>query len=202
MNCRSVQDALSILLVGEGGPEAPAAILEHLAHCAACRSESEHLREVLENLRPARVPDPGEAYWSSFLPRLRDRIARETARRPGSGMSRWAVAAVVTLFLLGGAVSMAWKPSIESNPRMALQWLKTGVPPDAMSDTLEEILPGGDLGDPSAADEDLNWPPPTELQGALDTVCPQDDSDIYTAASDLPPEARELLLQALISDRV
>jgi len=117
-------------------------------------------------------------------------------------MSRWAVAAGLTLFCLGGAVSMTWQPSIESNPRMALRWLQTGVPPDAVSKTLEEILPGGDLGGPAAAGEDVKWPPPAELQRALDTVCPQDDSDIYTAASDLPPEARELLLQALISDRV
>jgi hypothetical protein len=117
-------------------------------------------------------------------------------------MSRWAVAAGVTLFFLGGAVSMTWEPSIESNPRMALQWLKSGVPPDAVSNTLEEIVPGGDLGDPAAALEDMKWPPPAELQRALEAVCPQDDSDIYTAATDLPPEARELLLQALISDRV
>jgi hypothetical protein len=201
MNCRSVQDTLSIILLAEGGPEAPAPVLEHLARCAECRLESEDLRAVLENLRPARVPDPGKAYWSSFLPRLRGRIARETARPTGS-LSRWAVAASMTLFFLGGAVSMTWQPSIESNPRMALQWLKTGVPPDAMSETLEEILPSGDFGEPAAAGEDLKWPPPRELQHALDTVCPQDDSDIYTAAGDLPPEARELLLQALISDRV
>jgi len=76
MNCRHIIDLLGPYLDGECSPEERRQVEEHLRRCPACRSELEQLRRIESANRGTAPPDPGEEYWNTFLPRLRQRIDR------------------------------------------------------------------------------------------------------------------------------
>ena len=202
-SCEAIQILLPLVLLGEAGPLEAARVGDHISACPGCSEELGRLSHLLGSLGMAGVPDPGAGYWESFLPRLRNRIAmRGLAAGPGARRQAWAVAAGVSVLLLGAALAMTLQPSTENRQMMALNYLAARTDPETLSRTLDEILPGSDLSLPERSAGRLTLPRPAEFQRALDTLLPEDDSDLYSAASDLPPEARRWLLKALIPDRV
>ena len=93
MKCRHIVDLLGPYLDGECSLEERRKVEEHLRRCPACRSELEQLRRIETAGRRTVPPDPGEQYWSAFLPRLRQRIGQEQ-RHPvpvglGDRIRRW-----------------------------------------------------------------------------------------------------------------
>lgn len=202
-NCEAIQSLLPLVLLGEAGPLDAARVGDHISACPGCREGSGRLSHLLGSLGMAGVPDPGAGYWESFLPRLRNRIAGQgLAAGPGSRRQAWAVAAGVTVLLLGAAVAMTLQPSAENRQLMALDYLAARTDPETLSRTLDEILPGSDISLPDRSAGKLTIPHPAELLRALDTLLPEDDSDVYGAANDLPPEARRWLFKALMPDRL
>ena len=53
---------------------------EHLAECAACRAELEVLREAFAALRSQQIFPPSKVYFSTILPRVRQRLEEKEAR--------------------------------------------------------------------------------------------------------------------------
>jgi len=178
-------------------------IAEHLVRCAGCRGESDRLSALLGSLSTADVPDPGEGYWQAFLPRLRNRIAREAARVPVPSPWRpWPVAASVAVLVLGAAAVLTLQPSPESDFRMALSSLAAQMDPETLDRTLDELLPGSEMPAQVRSAGGSDVPRPADLQRALDSLIPRDDGDLLGEAGDLSPEARQWLLLAWIPDRV
>ena len=201
--CETIQNLLPLVLLGDSGPLDAARVRDHVSACPGCREEMGRLSHLLGSLGMAGVPDPGAGYWESFLPRLRNRVAMQgLAAGPGSRRQAWAVAAGVSVLLLGAALAMTLQPSAENRQMMALSYLAARTDPESLGRTLDEILPGSDLSLPERSSGRPAIPRPAELQKALDTLLPEDDSDLCSAANGLPPEARRWLLKALMPDRV
>jgi putative zinc finger protein len=201
--CRRVREMLPLALLGEMESGASRRMEEHLVRCSDCREEADRISRLLGRLAAAEVPDPGPAYWNSFLPRLKGRIAREGIPRalPPAG-NRWAVAASVALLALAAATSLSLRPSPERGSRLALERLAARSDPQALHQALEELLPGTDLSRPAGVSAGGDTPGPAELQRAMEFLFPPDEDDISGAVSDLSRQARRLLLRTLRPDRV
>jgi hypothetical protein len=119
MKCSKISDLLGPYVDGELSPEERRTVEEHLRRCPACRAELEELRRIETAGRRTVPPDPGEEYWNTFLPRLRERIGSEQRRPAPAGWGRrirrlfeppvpWvrlagAVAAAVLVMVIGRA---------------------------------------------------------------------------------------------------
>jgi hypothetical protein len=202
-DCRNVRNLLPMALLGEAESEATARIERHLSECAECRAESDRHSSLLGTLSATEVPDPGQAYWSTFLPRLRERISKEPVMAELPAKRReWAVAAAVALFLLGAAGVLTLKPSPRERSRMTLSFLATRTSPDTLRQALDEVLPGSEPMQPVGTGRALEVPGFVELQRALDSLVPPEEGDPASVADDLSPQARAWLLKALMPDRV
>ncbi len=198
-----MRDLLLAVLLGEAEPSSAAKVRAHLALCRACREESGRFASILEGLAAEEIADPGAAYWESFLPRLRNRIAAEglAARRPAP-VSLWAAAASLAILLLGAAASMTLSPPAGAGPRMALRSLAARVDPETLSRTLDEVAPGTETVPPASGFREAKVPRPGEMERALDSLIPMEDDDLVGAARELSPEARRWLVRTLSPDRV
>ena len=202
-DCQAIRDLLPTLLLGDAGSRGSDRIAEHLVRCAGCRGESNRLTVLLGSLSTADIPEPGETYWEAFLPRLRNRIAREAAWVPVPYAWRpWAVAASVAILVLGAAAVLTLQPSAESGSRMAVSSLAAQLDPETLDRTLDELLPGSEMPAPVQSAGGPDVPRPADLQRALDSLIPLDDGDLFGAAGELSPEVRQWLLRAWIPDRV
>jgi hypothetical protein len=82
--------------------------VSHLASCAACRQQLEHLRETWRAANEADVPEPSPLFWEHLSARVRDAVAAEPARRnpwrPGGW--QWGVAGLAGAAALVLALTM------------------------------------------------------------------------------------------------
>jgi anti-sigma factor RsiW len=202
--CQTIRDLFPMVLLGEAEPDEVERFEEHLALCADCRAEADRHVSLLGTLSASEVPDPGHAYWDSFLPRLRNQMARQgLVAWVGSPRNGWAVAASVAgIFLLGALAALTPGPPARSGSRMALEFIASRTNPDTLKQALDEILPGSELSRAGKAAGELEVPAPAELQQALDSLIPLEEGDIYGMTTDLTPETRRWLVRTLISDRV
>ncbi len=53
----------------------PARVRRHLERCPSCARDREVTERLLRDASRVEVPDPGEEYWSSLVPRIRRRIS-------------------------------------------------------------------------------------------------------------------------------
>ena len=202
-DCEAIRNLLPLVLLGEVAPPDAARAGDHISGCPGCREEWGRLSDLLRSLGTTEVPDPGAGYWESFLSRLRNRIEEQgPAAGAGFWLQAWWVAAAVSVLILGAAVAMTLQPSAENSRLMALDYLAARTDPETLRRTLDKVLPGSDLSLPDRSTGKLVVPHPADLQRALDALLPEDDSDLYSATSDLPPEARRWLLKTLMPDRV
>jgi hypothetical protein len=201
--CDGIRDRVPLVLLEEAEPLDAARVGDHIAVCAGCREEMERLSGLLRNLETIGVPEPGEDYWETFLPRLRRRIAIRRVSWAWTGLRplAWAAAAASVL-LLAAAVALNLGPSAEGRGAAALKSLAVRSDPDTLRRTLDTVIPGADISLPGHSGGSLALPPPEDLQRVLDTLLPEEESDLYRAAGDLPPEARRRLLKTLMPDRV
>jgi len=88
MKCPKIVNLLGRYADGECSPEERRRVEEHLRKCPACRSELEELRRIETMSRQTVPPDPGDEYWNTFLPRLRQRIDRPQRRSAPAGWGR------------------------------------------------------------------------------------------------------------------
>ena len=202
-DCDGIRDRLPLVLLEEAEPFDASRVGEHLSVCAGCREEMERLSELLRSLGSIEVPEPGEGYWETFLPRLWRRIGSRGASWTGTEHRPmlWAAAAASVL-LLAAAVAMNLRPSAEGRGVAALKTLAARSDPETLRRTLETVIPGTDISLPGRSGRSLALPPPEDLQRALDALLPEEESDLYRAAGDLAPEARRRLLNTLMPDRV
>ncbi len=197
-DCENIRNALPLLLLGEADPRDAGTVSVHLEGCAACRSEAERLRTLLGSLTTAEVPDPDEVYWQAFLPRLRSRIAAAGlfATAPRFRLvAAWA--ASVAVLLLAGTMVGRWSLR-GGTPEPAGGAAEERSDPEALRRALEDLFPATEVtvtGNENDAVAEM--PAADDLEKALDTVLPAEESEIYTQVEDLPPEARRWLVQAL-----
>ncbi|MGH9870774.1 MAG: hypothetical protein ACREAA_21775 [Candidatus Polarisedimenticolia bacterium] len=99
----------------EGRPDAAA----HLADCGVCRGALAGLRQVLDAVERAPVPDPGPflgaRVWARLAPRLPSRsgdrgaMTVRSALRAAIHTRRWAAAASVLLLVLASFLAGVWR---------------------------------------------------------------------------------------------
>lgn len=110
MKCRKIIALLGPYLDGECAPEERRRVEKHLRQCPACRSELELLGRIEADSRRLVQPDPGEDYWTSFLPEVRQRIDRDRPQlMPGGFIERIRrlFAPPMPWFRLAGTVAVA-----------------------------------------------------------------------------------------------
>ncbi len=199
--CEGIRDLMPLALLGEADPSETASVRAHLEECSSCREESGRLRALLGTLGTVEVPDPGEAYWQGFLPRLRNRLAGGGLGPPAPRLRvvlAWVGSAAV--FLMAAVAVGRWDFPEGGNPAMRLGQIARHANPEELRRALEEVFPGagptlpagGAVGAVATADE---------MERALNGLLPPDDVDIDTMVDDLQPEARRSLVQALDSGR-
>jgi hypothetical protein len=120
MDCRKTKKLLGPFMDEELPEKERQKVADHLERCSACRHRLESLHKVEALSRQLVTVKPDETYWSTFLPRLRSRMARAQKRPTGQKIREafgrlfappvpWvriagAVAAAVLVFILGRAV--------------------------------------------------------------------------------------------------
>ena len=103
MNCERAMEWMMAALDGELEPGRRASLEDHLAHCAACRAEWEHLQAVERVLREAPMVRPSAGFAGRVLARLDRRRRVRRALLGGAAL----VAGAAALFLLSLAPT-AW----------------------------------------------------------------------------------------------
>ena len=202
--CLEVQEEIAwLLLEGPSGRAGGAALLAHLKDCPRCALDGESLRVLLGNLGGRDIPDPGETYWRGFLPRLRSRIAFEStvaASRRSGWRVRWALAASAASFVLAALVVSGWSTPAEIHARTQFQRMA-----GQRIDTLSQGSPGAlsfDAGAVRGGVVDEGSSADSEIESLLEETFPQDDSDVYSSASELGSEERQRLEKTLGLDWV
>ncbi len=127
-------------LEGELSPEEAVAVEEMVAKDPECAREVEELRQVLAAVtHPA--DDPGETYFASFYPRLRERAITQTIPwyqqalnwfwspgvwlRAGAGATAMIVAVIGTLLVTNQLPSLDWQqPTMTAKKGMAIKKTK------------------------------------------------------------------------------
>jgi len=114
MDCERVREEFVERLTGTLDPERSKVIDEHLAGCAACRAETERLRELWTELGTLRVPAAtGAAGRVERLVDARSATVRPTAPSGGSRLAVSAVALAASL-LIGVFVGQQWNTGASS----------------------------------------------------------------------------------------
>ena len=206
MDCREANRYIYGLLDGEAPPEAREALDAHLASCPSCAAEHAAVRRALEPARDMQVPDPGEDYWSSFLPRLRGRIEAREKERSFVFLPAFRVLAAVsaTALLLVAVIAFFEhrRPATPPPPAEAGYWAE-------LDGRLDEIRSDEDLQalqafvDPDAVDVadgdfdvDFTVPEDSFPYGDLDVQ----DPDLEAGFEALTPAEQRSLIASLKKD--
>jgi hypothetical protein len=95
MRCHKIEKLLDHFLDGEMSEEKRKEVIDHLEGCASCRQQLEALQKVEALSHQLTQAEPDEAYWQTFLPRLREKITR-TEEAPVRGKIREAFGDLLT----------------------------------------------------------------------------------------------------------
>jgi Putative zinc-finger len=193
--CERARDRLPLVLLGEAVPGDEEFVRLHLQGCTSCREETERLRTLLGSLATTEVPDPGEAYWEAFLPRLRSRIAGKRLDVSFRWGVLWpALSAATAMLLLAGALVVGWQPR-DGGPFRSVTEIAGRARPEEIREAFEKVYPGTEGA--LAIDRGIRaLPSANQMQEALDVVLPADESDIYTTVRALPPDAQKWFVRA------
>jgi anti-sigma factor RsiW len=107
-----------------------ARLARHLEHCPTCRQELAALREVVEVIKTAPVPDPGPEFWAQFSRELHVKLA-QVAHQAETVPAAPASKRFKLPYLLGAsalALLLLWAVTHFSNPERP-----TLVPPPRMA---------------------------------------------------------------------
>ncbi|NMB89424.1 MAG: hypothetical protein GYA17_13780 [Chloroflexi bacterium] len=183
MNCQRIRDLLPVYVDGEASSVETRLVQDHLASCAACRSELDRLagvqlalRQTLQAMAEEAGPPPGA--WGSIQSQL---VMRETVMQTQPVKSRFIRPrlAWVALFLLLVALGVAG-----FNPWFQQQFLKwVGLGPYSDAAQIEAPAPGA----PDPLPED-RWVLRTEIGGFGGGVAPGESAEVLSFAT--LPEAQ------------
>jgi hypothetical protein len=76
MRCRKIRKLLEPFMDGELPWQLQEEVTAHLKTCSTCRARLESMQKVEAFSRQLVQTEPDQVYWSTFLPRLRSKIAR------------------------------------------------------------------------------------------------------------------------------
>ena len=141
--CGEIQRKLACVEEGTGLPEE---ILKHLAACSTCAKVGDQLQLVLGILSTEAVPDPGEAYWQAFLPRLRYKLRSEGRSFAGGPGWSWAFASAAASFMLLALLVGRWQIPQETRARLRLEQVAVANNPESLQQALDTLLPESDSG--------------------------------------------------------
>ena len=96
MNCDDVKDKLALHAEGSLDAADAAAVDAHAAECPQCREKLEELREVVDALRGAELPDPGDLFHKKF----RETTMRRVRQVPVMRRARAVLMASAMLIML------------------------------------------------------------------------------------------------------
>ena len=195
--CARIQRKLLLLLAEcEGRLPSSGAIHEHLEECDRCRNEARRLHELLGNLGSDAIPDPGEAYWQAFLPRLRNRLASEGVTGKVRAGWTWALAATAASFLLAGFSLGQWKAPVEARARLSLEQAARESDPESLQRALDTLLPDPDpIAAPAGRHDDTAQA--AEMERTLEVVLPRYETDADSAMGDAASAQTPQLEQSL-----
>jgi|GEM_PF-1979661 len=179
--CTEMQRELAWLIVEEDRTGTPLGISEHLLECPRCALEAQRLRALVGRLSPGAVPEPPAAYWQSFTPRLRIKLAAQgMAGRARTGWI-WAMAGAAASFLLAALAVGRWETPPETRARLHLEQVAQGLDPDSLQVALDTLLPETDPGVP-AGSKDETTAEAADMAQALEEVLPEYESGFNGAA--------------------
>ena len=188
--CCEFQDELALARL-EGVALSEAAE-DHFRDCPGCSVERLRLEEALGRLHDP-IPDPGEEYWQSFLPRLRTRLAAESQSAPRRFFTvpGWALAATAASFFIAAIAAGGWKAPTDLDATARLHRLAVGTDAEGLQQALDLIAPDRE---PDFAGEARSGavPPAAYLQDAFEEVFPEDDPGIYESSGELSAEEQRL----------
>ena len=187
--CAEAQRELAWLLAEEDSPCLPAEIQEHLLKCPGCAREAQSLRALLGSLSPAAVPDPPEAYWQAFLPRLRNRLVAQGTAGPVRTSWIWGMAGMAATFLIACLLVGNWRIPPETRARLYLEQVAQGRDPDSLQQALDTLLPDSDPGVSPGERNDLTLKA-SDMARALEEVLPEPESG-FNGATREPTPAQE-----------
>jgi hypothetical protein len=166
--CEAARARLPELLEGP----LDATLASHLASCSGCAAEAEALRGIAQaaaGLSRRDVPEPPAAYWDTFLPRVRSRIADARAQEAHArGRSRRLIAAAALVIALAGIT--AWRMSPATDPEARLQAALERLPAAERWKVARLAARQVEVWDLAVTSEDLELPDPKGLLEALDAV--------------------------------
>lgn len=81
MRCKEIESLLPGYHESSLDPKDSEMVQGHLAECADCRLRLQEIRNTLHLLSKDGIPEPGEGFWTNFLPRVRSGI--ESEQKPG-----------------------------------------------------------------------------------------------------------------------
>jgi hypothetical protein len=122
------------------------------------------------------IPDPGEAYWQAFLPRLRYRLRAQESSRAGRPVWSWAFSGAAASFMLSALLVGRWQIPQETQARLRLEQVAVANNPESLQQALDMLLPESDPGmalHEGGSGKGL----PNDLTQALEEIIPDREAD-------------------------
>jgi hypothetical protein len=128
---------------------------EHLKYCSSCNTELVELRQTMEMLQSRRVEEPPSGYFTTVLPRVRERLERKGWRDFFANplLTRLALpigAAVMALFIL---LSLPFQANETESGHNPLQAVMHGSTTDELVDLVLDMVPLHPLSSPTVEGE-------------------------------------------------
>lgn len=178
--CPEYEELLTLQATGALEPEQEARVREHLATCAACRSEAESTARLLSSVALP-PPSPAMRQRMDALPqRTLGAWRREQVRQAFRARTVGAMlaAAAVVLLVVNPSLRSTGKPSV-------------AVTPSASSGSLPETAP---------ASEFEQWAVADPLGDELDSLLADDDVDDWGEDAEAEPSESELFLDPNVGE--
>ena len=128
---------------------------EHLKHCSSCKTELAELRHTMEMLDSHGAAEPPSGYFTTILPRVRERLEGEESRNVLANplLTRLALpigAAVLALVIL---FSLPYPADETETGRNPLQAVVHGSTTDELVDVVLDMMPWQPLSSPTVEGE-------------------------------------------------
>ena len=188
--CTETLRELAWLIIEEDRTGTPLGISEHLLECPRCALEAQRLRALVGRLSPGPVPEPPAAYWQSFTPRLRVKLAAQGMAGRIRTTWIWAMAGTAASFLLAALAVGRWEAPPETRVRLQLEQAAQGLDPDSLQAALDTFLPETDAEVPPGNSHAMTAGA-ADMAQALEEVLPEYESG-FNGVTREPATAREL----------
>lgn len=181
---------------------------EHLRLCSACTSELAGLRRTMEMLESRKIEGPSSGYFTTVLPRVRERLEGEESQGFFAHplISRLALPLGLAAIALVVLLSLPFPSNDIENAQNPLKAVMHGTPNDELVDVVLDMVPMHPLTSPTVEGETSSWLGARVLRGdhllvhADELAIAEDPSIDQTMAEDLEQlsdKDLELLVQRL-----